>query len=202
MFHCLGMNLFAFHASGHSHFSFLEHDNNARMHGKSCFAKPRNGNQTRPSTSVQKSRLEKGLTIASKNEAARPAVKSLTTTTKLTPRENAKLKTRPRTRLPCRRPLPSTEVPSDVACDKKSNESRQEEPVFDKQAFKSVFGDRLETVFGDNLEKLDANVVNSEWFQSLIEEFHEQEEQLRTYRTDLTRSFVFSYFELLETTRN
>ena len=189
MLHCLCINLFALHTSGHSHFSFLEHDNNSRMHDKSCFARHKSGNQTRPSTSTQKSHLEKGLTIAT------PAV---TKTTKLFPRQTTKLNTR----RPCRRQLPTIEVPSDVACDKKSERSRQEVPVFDKQALKVVFGDRLETAFGDNLEKLDPNVVNSEWFQSLIEEFHEQREQQRTHRTDLTRSFVFSYFELLKTTGN
>ena len=161
----------------------------------SKFPKNKSGSNARPSTSVQKSRLEKGLTIASKNEATRPTV---TKTSKLIPRQTTKKKRcRPRTPRPCRRQTPSTKA---LACDEKPEKPRQE--TLGEQDLEVVFEDKLETVFGGKLENLDVNVANSDWFQSLVEDFWEQGEQLETRRNDLTRSFVFSYFELLGNVRN
>lgn len=137
--------------------------------------------------------MDNGLTITSN----RKATKRITAGAKL-----AKLVPQQPTKVT--RPAPITsrqsagsKVPVDDDYEKKLAELRQRTVAFRKRALKVFLKNDLETVFGAKFEDLDPNMINSEWFAKLIDELGKREEKMRTYTGELTRAFVFSYFELL-----
>ncbi|XP_028398064.1 uncharacterized protein LOC114521734 [Dendronephthya gigantea] len=168
-----------------------------RSHDKTCDVKHSKENGlVQPSSCRTTSQLQGGLMITSNSKATNQNIKTK-------PRKVTKLKIIPRYITKARRsgtktcPPASPEVPLNVAYEKKLAELRQKTLAFDKEASKEVVCSKLESVYDD---KHNPSIINSVWFQSLVEEANQQEEEMKTYKQDLTRAFCFSYFELLRKT--